>query len=420
MDRPRRLGPAEGLRPLEEGRPLRHDQVGDHRPRNRLARRRRELYVSHPGRAGQGRRRRPGRLRPQNSTPSASATASTTTTPTIAPVNEFWNEDRVTRLSDGQWRTAWARCYNPKPARAVEFEARLAPIIQEKFHLDTAYCDVHTAVAPWDYVRLRRPGAAGRHLRRHLLRLRRDHAAPEEDLERPGLQRGQQPLVLLRLDRRQLRPGPGGPSEREPLAGGFRPAEAAPAVLQLRHGEPGDVLRRRPRPGRHTPRSATPGSIASWPRPWPLATRASWCSKAACPPPCGATSASADCMPPTPRQTRRTKSATPTPRASCWTRAPPWPRTPSAGRKSSPDMPTGWWWPSMATATETWKTPEMMLPPNGWYVPRTADGKLIAWSALIDGHRADYVRFARVSLRQRPRPADAVPAGGLRRPTDRS
>jgi len=70
----------------------------------------------------------------------------------FAPVNEFWNEDMVTRESDGQLRTAWARCYNPKPARAVEYEARLAPIIQDKFHLDTAYCDVHTAVAPWTYV----------------------------------------------------------------------------------------------------------------------------------------------------------------------------------------------------------------------------------------------------------------------------
>ena len=69
----------------------------------------------------------------------------------FAPVNEFWNEDMVTRLSNGDWRTAWARCYNPKPARAVEYEARLAPIIQRKFHLSTAYCDVHTAVTPWNY-----------------------------------------------------------------------------------------------------------------------------------------------------------------------------------------------------------------------------------------------------------------------------
>ncbi|HPP53542.1 MAG TPA: hypothetical protein PK777_11365, partial [Thermoguttaceae bacterium] len=78
-----------------------------------------------------------------------------------APVNEYWDEDCVTRLSDGSWRTAWPRCYNPKPARAVEFEARLAPIIQKKFQLDTAYCDVHTAVRAWDYVDFdaRVPGA---------------------------------------------------------------------------------------------------------------------------------------------------------------------------------------------------------------------------------------------------------------------
>jgi hypothetical protein len=68
-----------------------------------------------------------------------------------APVNEFWNEDWVTRLSSGEWRTAWARCYNPKPSRAVEAEAELAPIIQKKFRLSTAYCDVHTAVTPWAY-----------------------------------------------------------------------------------------------------------------------------------------------------------------------------------------------------------------------------------------------------------------------------
>ena len=68
-----------------------------------------------------------------------------------APVNEHWDEDCVTRTSEGQWRTAWPRCYNPKPTRAVEFESRLAPIIEDKFHLSTAYCDVHTAVSPWDY-----------------------------------------------------------------------------------------------------------------------------------------------------------------------------------------------------------------------------------------------------------------------------
>ena len=69
----------------------------------------------------------------------------------FAPVNEHWDEDRVTRLSTGEWQTAWPRCYNPKPSRAVEFESRLAPVIQEKFQLNTAYCDVHTAVRPWSY-----------------------------------------------------------------------------------------------------------------------------------------------------------------------------------------------------------------------------------------------------------------------------
>jgi len=69
----------------------------------------------------------------------------------FAPVNAHWDEDWVTRLSNGDWRPAWARCYNLKPSRAVEAEARLAPIIQQKFHLDTAYCDVHTAVTPWQY-----------------------------------------------------------------------------------------------------------------------------------------------------------------------------------------------------------------------------------------------------------------------------
>ena len=79
----------------------------------------------------------------------------------FAPVNEFWHEDMVSRRSDGNLQTAWARCYNPKPSRAVEYEAKLTPIIQEKFHLNTAYCDVHTCVMPWQYMDFdaRVPGA---------------------------------------------------------------------------------------------------------------------------------------------------------------------------------------------------------------------------------------------------------------------
>jgi hypothetical protein len=70
----------------------------------------------------------------------------------FAPVNEFWNFDMVSRDRDNQLQHAWMRCYAPKPARAVEYCARLAPQIQEKFRFSTAYCDVHTAVAPWHRV----------------------------------------------------------------------------------------------------------------------------------------------------------------------------------------------------------------------------------------------------------------------------
>jgi len=79
----------------------------------------------------------------------------------FAPVNEYWSFDLISRTPDNQLQGAWFRCYAPKPARAVEYCARLAPQIQEKFHFSTAYCDVHTAVAPWHRVDydVRVPGA---------------------------------------------------------------------------------------------------------------------------------------------------------------------------------------------------------------------------------------------------------------------
>ncbi|NCO39205.1 MAG: hypothetical protein COZ06_28280 [Armatimonadetes bacterium CG_4_10_14_3_um_filter_66_18] len=70
----------------------------------------------------------------------------------FAPVNEYWSFDLINRTPDNQLSGAWFRCYAPKPARAVEYCAKLAPQIQEKFHFSTAYCDVHTAVAPWHRV----------------------------------------------------------------------------------------------------------------------------------------------------------------------------------------------------------------------------------------------------------------------------
>jgi hypothetical protein len=67
----------------------------------------------------------------------------------LSPVNEYWDPDLIGRTADNQFVPVWMRCYAPKPARAVEFAERLSPIIQEKFHFSTAYCDVHTQPPPW-------------------------------------------------------------------------------------------------------------------------------------------------------------------------------------------------------------------------------------------------------------------------------
>jgi hypothetical protein len=68
----------------------------------------------------------------------------------FAPVNQYWTPDLINRTADGQLQTAWRRCYAPKPSLAVDYAEKLAPIIQSKFHFSTAYCDVHTAVTPWN------------------------------------------------------------------------------------------------------------------------------------------------------------------------------------------------------------------------------------------------------------------------------
>ena len=80
----------------------------------------------------------------------------------FAPVNEFWSPDAVQRQPDGNWRAAWPRNWAEKPLKAVEFDALLAPQIKRKFNPNSAYTDVHTAVAPWAYndYDARVPGAA--------------------------------------------------------------------------------------------------------------------------------------------------------------------------------------------------------------------------------------------------------------------
>jgi hypothetical protein len=161
----------------------------------------------------------------------------------FAPVNEFWDEDLVTRLPDGQWRTAWPRCYNPKPARAVEFEARLAPIIQQKFQLDTAYCDVHTAVQPWSYCDFdaRVPGAG--------TFAATFYAYGEIMLHQkatwngPVYSEGNHHWYYCGLTDGNYAQDQSARLAEKPVAGGFRSTQAASAVLQFRDGQSGDVLR---------------------------------------------------------------------------------------------------------------------------------------------------------------------------------
>ncbi len=68
----------------------------------------------------------------------------------FAPVNAYWDTDRVMRRPDGNLVTAWPRCYSPKALFAVEADRKLARLVQRKFATNAAYTDVHTSVSPWD------------------------------------------------------------------------------------------------------------------------------------------------------------------------------------------------------------------------------------------------------------------------------
>ncbi len=78
-----------------------------------------------------------------------------------APVNEYWDPDQVQRTANGEWRSAWPRCWALRPLKAVEFDHLLAPQIKQIYNPNSAYTDVHTAVAPWGYTDFdaRVPGA---------------------------------------------------------------------------------------------------------------------------------------------------------------------------------------------------------------------------------------------------------------------
>ena len=77
----------------------------------------------------------------------------------LSPVNANWSIDHVSRKSPfpdapdaGGLVPAWTRCYAPKAAFAYASCARYAPLLKKKFGFNTAYCDVHTAILPWEYV----------------------------------------------------------------------------------------------------------------------------------------------------------------------------------------------------------------------------------------------------------------------------
>lgn len=68
----------------------------------------------------------------------------------FAPVNAYWSPDWVSRRPDLSFMHGWMRCYALRPAAAPEACETVAPEVQRKFGFDTAYCDVHTAITPWD------------------------------------------------------------------------------------------------------------------------------------------------------------------------------------------------------------------------------------------------------------------------------
>lgn len=70
----------------------------------------------------------------------------------LSMLGKSWDERNVSKLPNGEWRRVWPPNFAMKPLKAVDAEAYFAPRIAKKFGTNTVYCDVHTALAPWDYV----------------------------------------------------------------------------------------------------------------------------------------------------------------------------------------------------------------------------------------------------------------------------
>ena len=79
----------------------------------------------------------------------------------LAPVNGNWTWDMAIRRSDGSPQGAWVRTYATKASMAPYWSERIATELHRTFGFNTAYCDVHTALCPWQRIDFdaRVPGA---------------------------------------------------------------------------------------------------------------------------------------------------------------------------------------------------------------------------------------------------------------------
>ena len=274
----------------------------------------------------------------------------------------------------------------------MEFEARLAPIIQEKFHLDTAYCDVHTAVTPWSYCDYdaRVPGAGTFAATFYAYGEIMLHQ--KKTWNGPVYSEGNNHWYYCGLTDGNYGQDQAARLAENPWLVDFDLRKLHPLCCNFGMGNPDMFFGDGHGTRRHTPEerearldrflAATlafghtgflvieggmPNAVRSYFSVQQVHARYAQQTVAEHP------------------LRRRTK-------ATCWTPAPPWP----AGAFRRSQIVTRY-----ANGLEVYgqrppdarpgRRPTPMLPPNGWFVPMAKDGKLIACSALVDGHRADYV-----------------------------
>ncbi len=70
----------------------------------------------------------------------------------FSPLGLSFNEDYVTRTSEGEWQRSWPPTFNIRPAKAAEMAAKYGPMQARKYGVTATYCDVHTCVPPWLFV----------------------------------------------------------------------------------------------------------------------------------------------------------------------------------------------------------------------------------------------------------------------------